>query len=161
MSLMDPRALRRAALVTLLLVRGNGGAAEFGFTEANPSRDEPPALTRSSKVVPSHDPSQSPALGPNPAKVLIVEFCDFTNPDCAKMADAMRQIPEEWPGDVRLEYRQLPAPTSPAVLAASASLAAHMQGKFWPMHDCLYSYKGTLDDAALGDCAEEAGLETK
>jgi len=90
MAHMDPRALGRTALVTiLLLVGGSGRASEFGFTEASPSKDEPPALTRSSKVQPSHDPSQPPALGPNPSKVLVVEFCDFSNADCVKMADAM------------------------------------------------------------------------
>src|SRR2546427_2173698 len=45
------------------------------------------------------------------------------------------------PGDIRLVFKQFPLDThSQAGVAAEAALAAHAQGKFWPMHDILYAH---------------------
>src|SRR5437899_2351286 len=48
---------------------------------------------------------------------------------------------EKHPTDVRLVFKQFPLDEhSQAGLAAEAALAAHAQGKFWPMHDILYAH---------------------
>lgn len=157
---MDARRTWGAVLTAAVLAAGaRPAAAEVGFTEAVPSRDDPPAQTRSPKVRPSRDPTLPPALGPSPSKVRVVVFCDFQSPDCRRMTSALRQIPEEWPGEVRLEYHQLPGRTAVANLAAIGSLAAHQQGRFWPMHDCLYANQGALDEEKIAECAFQAGVD--
>ncbi len=81
----------------------------------------------------------------------------------------MEQLLQEFPNDVRFVYRHFPligTPESPfhdkAALATQASEAAGKQGKFWEMHDYLYSHQA--DWAALSVAAfrqwlvEQAGL---
>ena len=122
--------------------------------------DDPPARTTSGRVLPSRNAARPPALGPMPAKVTILSFSDFTCPVCARSAAATRQIVEEWPGQVRIEFRTFAPPQhrySEDVLVAS--LAAHRQGKFWEMHDVLFRHQGALEPSALPGYAREAGLD--
>ena len=46
-----------------------------------------------------------------------------------------------------------------AMPAALASMAAHMQGKFWEMHDKLFANHRALEDADLEKYATEIGLD--
>lgn len=77
--------------------------------------------------------------GPTSAPVTIEEFGDFQCPPCAMMSALLKQKEEEGKGKVRVVFRHFPlamhANGRPAALAAEA---AHMQGKFWEMHDLLY-----------------------
>ncbi len=111
--------------------------------------DDAPVRTRSGKVLASRDPERPPALGPTPAKVVVVVYSDFQCPVCRRITDATYQITEEWPGEVRVEFRQLAlAMHGNALNAAVASLAAHRQGKFWPMHDQIYAGQDTWNTQA-------------
>jgi protein-disulfide isomerase len=121
-----------------------------------------PPRTHSGKVTASLDPSLPPAYGPNPAKVHVVLYSDFQCPVCSRVTEATHQIPEEWPGDVRIEFRQNPLSIhSNAENAAVASLAAHRQGRFWEMHDVLFANQGALEEANLVLYAERAGLDVE
>jgi protein-disulfide isomerase len=122
--------------------------------------DDPPARTVSGHVLPSRDPDRPPALGPHPAKVHLVVYSDFTCPVCRRSAPAIRQIVEEWPGQVRVEFRQF-APTihRHAAYTATAALAAHRQGKFWELHDVFFASESALTEAAIPDLAARAGLD--
>jgi protein-disulfide isomerase len=127
---------------------------------ANP--DEPPVRTHSPKVLPSKDPRLPPAYGPNTSKVLVIVYSDFQCPVCRRVTAATEQIAEEWPGEVRVEFRQLPlAMHRNAEDAAVASLAVHRQGKFWPMHDLLFANQGALDPDSLRAYARQLGLDMK
>lgn len=42
---------------------------------------------------------------------------------------------------------------------AAAAEAAHLQGRFWEMHDSLYADQGHLDDPHLWERARTLGLE--
>jgi len=126
-------------------------------TLPNPDR---PTRTSSGKVQASRDPKLPPALGPTPAKVLVIVYSDFQCPVCARVTDATHQIAEEWPGEVRVEFRQHPLSIhANAENAAVASLAAHRQGKFWEMHDVLFGHQGALDPASLETYAQGLGLD--
>ena len=127
-----------------------------------PSPDDPPKLTHSAKVRPSRDASRPPALGPSPAKVNVIVFSDFQCPVCRRTVHAVHQIAEEWPGEVRLEFRPIALPLHRnAENAAVAALAAQRQGKFWEMHDLLYAHQDGLDPDGLSTRAREAGLDMK
>src|SRR5262249_28885275 len=64
------------------------------------------------------------------------------------------------PDDVRIVYKQFPLPNhAHARLAAEASLAAHAQGKFWPMQRALFAQHAALDRASLEKVAATLGLD--
>jgi protein-disulfide isomerase len=154
---MIRRALAALAAVSTLAVAP--ARAELMST-ATPTPDEPPVQTRSGKVAVSRDPALPPAYGPPRTKVHVIVFSDFQCPVCARITAATHQIAEEWPGDVRLEFRQLPlANHADAENAAVAALAAHRQGKFWAMHDVLFAHQQDLAPTSLARWARQAGCD--
>jgi len=158
------RRIAIAALIGSFLLPGfvtPTVAVDLGTTEAPaPNPDEPPARTQSEKVVRSKDPNQAPAYGPNPPKVRVALFSDFQCPVCARIPAATHQIAQEFPGEVRLEFHQLPLKMHRnAEHAAVAALAAHRQGKFWEMHDLLFQNQNALDEESLAGYAKRLGLD--
>ena len=79
------------------------------------------------------------------APVTIVEYSDFECPACARTYPLLSQIVEDMPDDVRLIYRHYPLRQihPNAQLAAQASEAAALQGKFYEMHDSLFNTQST------------------
>ncbi|MFT7621971.1 MAG: protein-disulfide isomerase [Myxococcota bacterium] len=122
--------------------------------------DDSPGRTRSGKVVASSKTDLPPAYGPRDAKVLVVVFSDFQCPVCRRAGDATHQIAEEFPGEVRLEFWQHAlAMHRNAEGAAIASVAAHLQGKFWEYHDLLFRNQAGLDTGSLRGYAEQLGMD--
>ena len=98
--------------------------------------------------------------GPSTAKVTIVEFSDFQCPFCARAIPTLDQLLRDYPNDVRILFRHNPLPFHDhALLAAEASVAAEMQGKFWEMHDKLFANQGDLERPALELHAVQLGLD--
>lgn len=78
--------------------------------------------------------------GPQDASMTIVIYSDFQCPACSEAGPALRQLEEENPERVRVIYRHYPLEQhDKALLAAQAAEAAGLQGKFWEMHDFLFS----------------------
>ncbi len=104
-------------------------------------------------------PSDSPSFGPATAKVTIVEFSDFECPFCSRVVPTLTQIKKDYAKDVRVVFRNQPLPFhASAKPAAEAAMAAHEQGKFWEMHDKLFTNQKALDRASLEKYAQEIGL---
>lgn len=77
--------------------------------------------------------ADGPAVGPEDAPVIIVEFSDFECPYCSRMTDTLKQVKEKYGKTIRLVFRQYPlAMHANAQKAAEASLCADEQGEFWP-----------------------------
>lgn len=97
------------------------------------------------------------ALGPEDAKVTIVEFGDFECPYCGRSYPIVRWIKEHYGDRVRLVYRHFPIATihANAAFAAEASECAREQGKFWEYHDALYEHQDAL---SKNDLVTYAGL---
>jgi protein-disulfide isomerase len=156
-----------SALAFALLAAASGARAEEAAMSVPPSPistnpADSPVRTFSGNVFESDDPSRPPALGPNPAKVVVLVFSDFQCPVCRRSADAVRQIPEEFPGEVRVEFWQRAlASHASAENAAVASLAAQRQGKFWEYHDELFRNQSALDAASLSRTAAGLGLDVE
>jgi protein-disulfide isomerase len=99
------------------------------------------------------------SLGPETAKVTLVEFSDFQCPYCAAAHDTVHQVRERYP-QVRIVFRHFPlAFHEHARIAAQAAVAAHAQGKFWPYHDRLFQRQNALDRKSLEGYAQELGLD--
>jgi protein-disulfide isomerase len=83
------------------------------------------------------------------APVTLEEFGDFQCPPCALMSGALQQLEKEYGSKLRLIFRQFPLAMHPhAREAALASEAAHLQGRFWEMHDLLYREQAVWSKAA-------------
>jgi protein-disulfide isomerase len=101
-----------------------------------------------------------PSFGPANARVTIVEFSDFQCPYCALAAPKAMAIVQQYPKDVRLVFKQFPLDFhSHAFRAAEASLAAHAQGKFWPLHDKMFANYRQLTPENILRWAQESGLD--
>jgi protein-disulfide isomerase len=102
----------------------------------------------------------APVKGAASAPVTVIAFSDFQCPFCSRAVPTLKQIEEQYPGKVRIAFKQLPLPFhDKAHLAAEASLAANEQGKFWQMHDKLFANQQALDRASLEKYAQELGLD--
>ena len=105
-------------------------------------------------------PDTSPSFGPKHAKVTIVEWSDFECPFCGRVVPTLAKIKETYGKDVRVVFRHQPLPFHPnAKPAAEAAMAAHEQGKFWEMHDKLFSNQKSLDRATFEKYAQELKLD--
>ncbi|MBY0503619.1 MAG: thioredoxin domain-containing protein [Bryobacteraceae bacterium] len=102
----------------------------------------------------------SPVKGPENARITLVEFSDFQCPYCIRAVAQLEAVMKAYPRDVKLIYKQFPLDNhSQARLAAQASLAAHAQGKFWPLHDRMYSRSREINRANILLWANEFGLD--
>lgn len=86
------------------------------------------------------DVAAAPTVGPNNAKVKIIEFGDFECPFCAQAAPGIRAVQTQ-NSDVQLIFKQFPLISihKNAQSSAQASYAAQQQNKFWEMYDLLYA----------------------
>jgi predicted DsbA family dithiol-disulfide isomerase len=105
--------------------------------------------------------STGPALGKQSAPVTVVEFADFQCPYCRQAEETVRAVLAKHPDEVRVVFRQLPLATvhPNAIAAARTAVCADRQGKFWPMHDAMYSDQTALSEAALKETAKRIGLD--
>jgi cyclophilin family peptidyl-prolyl cis-trans isomerase/protein-disulfide isomerase len=83
-------------------------------------------------------------MGNNPdAALTVIEYSDFQCPYCAQIAPVLEELQKKYPDDVRLVFRHFPLPShNLALLAAQATEAAGIQGKFWEMHNRLFEQQG-------------------
>lgn len=122
----------------------------------------------SRKSLPSDPISVSglPALGLQSATIAVIEYSDYQCPYCR------RYCTQTWPlleseyvqtGRVRYFFWDLPLTNSHAMAvgAAEAGECAHRQGRFWQMHDLLFSNPRNLDRQTFGRHAITLGLNTE
>lgn len=122
------------------------------------------------KVVVSLEPyratpgtADAPVLGPDAAPVTIVEFSDFECPYCGLLQPTLKKVEREFPGQVRLVFRQFPLTQlhPGAFKAAEAALCANEQARFWDMHDLLFQDQKRLTVADLQEKASRLGLDRR
>lgn len=99
-----------------------------------------------------------PALGPDNAKVTIVEFSDFQCPFCEKFVnDAYPQIYDAYikTNKVKFAYRHYPLTSihPNAQKAHEASECANEQNKFWEYHNLLFKNQTTWSPQPSADAA--------
>lgn len=102
----------------------------------------------------------APARGEARAPVTIALFSDFECPYCVRAEATLRTLEAAYPGKVKVAFKHRPLPMHDhARVAAKASLAAEMQGKFWEYHDVLLAHRDALDRASLEGYAATVGLD--
>jgi protein-disulfide isomerase len=154
----DPKCGVSRALLNLVIKDLKAGKDEKAILANLKSHehDPPPVLDEPVTLNIQGDP----VIGPENAKVTIVEFSDFQCPYCAQAVIQARAILEKYPNDVRLVFKQFPLDThTQSFLAAQAAVAAHAQGKFWQMHDKLYGNYRAISPQNILVWAKEIGLD--
>ncbi|MDB5964139.1 MAG: DsbA family protein [Polaromonas sp.] len=99
--------------------------------------------------------------GPADAPVTVLEYGDFECPSCLQAHVALKVMLPHFGNKVRFAFRHFPLrEVHPhAELAAEASEAAGAQGRFWPMHELLFSHPHQLKEKHLLSYAEQLGLD--
>lgn len=99
------------------------------------------------------------SLGPENAKIQIVEFADFACPYCQKSFSKIRRFTAEYPQDIRFTFRDLPIVSEDSINLAIAARCAGEQGRFWAMHDRLFMNQGKTSPAEIKTLAKQIGVE--
>jgi len=104
--------------------------------------------------------ADGPSRGGANAPVTIVEFSDFECPYCSHAVETLQQVQKKYGDNVRIVFRDYPLFSHrTAKRASEAAHCADEQGKFWEMHDRLFSKGGALSDADLYRFAGQAGID--
>jgi protein-disulfide isomerase len=100
-------------------------------------------------------------IGPETARVIVVEYGDFECPSCRQAYPAVKQLLQHFEHRIRFAFRHFPlTEVHPhAQLAAEAAEAAGAQHKFWPMHDMLFEHQLHLKQKDLRQYAENLELD--
>ena len=141
-------------------------AAVIGFLggrmTSKPAAPSAPAAPEAVKVEEPKAPTAAkfPAVGPEDAKITIIEISDFQCPFCSRAAGTVDQLKKDYAKDLRLIFINQPLPfhdrAKPAAIAAQA---AHKQGKFWEMYDKLFANQRDMTDENIQKWAKEIGLD--
>jgi protein-disulfide isomerase len=100
-------------------------------------------------------------LGPAHGQPVVLEYGDFECPSCAQVFPAIKILRARLDDRFRFVFRHFPvAEIHPhALLAAQAAEAASAQGRFWEMHDLLFTHPHHLKDTDLQGHARTLGLD--
>ena len=100
-------------------------------------------------------------IGPATAAVTLVEYGDYECPFCGMAHPTVTAILHRMKGQIRFVFRHFPLSSihPHAQLAAEAAEASGAQGKFWPMHDTLFTHQNALDAPHLIGYASALGLD--
>lgn len=168
--------LMRSLRMTALCVAIAAGAFGVACARSNDSTGKEAAATgapTSDAGAPEGDSltmraDRARIQGDSAARVWIVEVSDFQCPYCRTWHDStypalVREYVQT--GKARLAYVNLPLPSHRnAWPAAEAAMCSGIQGKFWPMHDRIFStqdrWAGLADPAPFFDSlATAAGID--
>src|SRR6187401_1032895 len=89
--------------------------------------------------------------GPTQAALTLVEYGDFECPFCGEAFWELKELENLIKNEARFVFRHFPLTQMHpnAMLAAEAAEAAGAQGRFWEMHDALFSNQQALEAPAL------------
>lgn len=97
-----------------------------------------------------------PTYGNENAPVAVIVFADFECPHCKMEAPVLRKAVQGYRGRAKLVFRHFPLRMhARAQVAALACEAAHLQGKFWEMHDLVFDHQTQLEDEDLERYAKQ------
>lgn len=155
-SLRDDADCRNSLLVAQFIADRLGGGA-------TPSDIKLEVDQVVAALTPQDIPTEGrPVYGNERAPVTVVVFADFQCPHCKLEAPLLRKSVQQYRGQAKLVFKHYPLSRmhTRAEVAAIAAEAAHMQGKFWEMHDLIFDHQTQLEDEDLERYASQiSGLD--
>lgn len=107
------------------------------------------------------DVTGSPSKGSPDAPITIVEWADFECPACQAATPILNEVVKA-NKDVRLVFKNYPLDMHEnAESAARAALAADRQGKFWEMHQALFTSQMPLTATTIEKFAADLKLDVE
>jgi protein-disulfide isomerase len=140
---------------------GSAAAAPAASVAAAPGSHTPD--TTAAKL------DQSRIIGDSTAHVWFIMISDFQCPYCKQFHDeSFEALRKDYvaTGKVRMAYINFPLPIHlNAWPAAEAAMCAGAQGKFWPMHDVLFTSQSAWEEKhpaaqAIDSLANSVGVDT-
>lgn len=122
----------------------------------NPERSKVVHISESQLI--GANPMESTGAGPQGT---LVEFADYQCPPCGNAyRNILPSILQQYHRKIKFVFRNFPLTNIHCYAkgAALASIAAGMQGKFWQMHNLLYSNQDQLDPKSIEKYAAELNL---
>lgn len=152
-------------VIAVIVVLGLGGLIMFTKKDSVSVDNIDP-----SKIIQSENGSIGDHIyGKTDAKIVVFEYADYQCPGCAAAYTTVSSIQALYKDKVAFVFRNFPLTTihPNALAAASVAEAAGQQGKFWEMHDLLFSQRDSwvnLSTSQRGDVflgyAKQLGLDT-
>lgn len=102
-------------------------------------------------------------VGSDDAPVRLVMYGDYESEPCAKVNEVVKKLLAQYNDQVKFNFRHFPLTrvNQHAHKAAEAAVGAAQEGKFWPMHNLLFTNRRNLGTVSLKGCAKEAGVTNK
>ena len=103
----------------------------------------------------------NPSIGPEEAKVTIIEFGDFKCEACREVGRSIKAVLERFPEEVRFVWKHLPNESAyplstPAAIAAQC---AHQQQRFFDYYDLLFERQTFLSEQQFLQIAQDLELD--
>jgi len=107
------------------------------------------------------DPARDHIKGPTDAPLVLVEYGDFECPFCLRATGSIDEVRAHFGDDLQYIWRHLPLTTvhQHALLAARASEAAALQGKFFEFAPIMFAHQDSLELDDLLEYAASLGLD--
>jgi protein-disulfide isomerase len=89
--------------------------------------------------------------GSGEAPVTLVEYGDYECPHCGRAYPIVEELRRNFGDRLRFVFRNFPLTQvhAHAEMAAEAAEAAGAQGRFWEMHEALFTHQNALDTSHL------------
>lgn len=102
-------------------------------------------------------------VGKKDAPVILMEFGEYENEECAKANEIVKQILTDYDGQVKFNFRHFPLTRihQRSLKAAESAIAAAQEGKFWEMHNVLFQNRRNLGTTSLKLHSKDAGVINK
>src|SRR6185295_8304428 len=99
--------------------------------------------------------------GISDAPVTLLEYGNFECVHCGRAYPIIKEVQKRLGNNLRFVFRHFPTVRSHphSLRAAEAAEAAAAQGKFWEMHDQLFTHQQALEDHDLSRYARHMGLD--
>lgn len=128
-------------VIAIIVILGLGGLIAFTKKDSTNVDSVDPT-----KIIQSENGSIGDRVyGKTDAKVIVFEYADYQCPGCAAAYATMSSVQALYKDKVAFVFRNFPLTTihPNALAAATVAEVAGQQGKFWEMHDLLFTQRDT------------------
>ena len=107
-------------------------------------------------------------FGKKESKIVLIEYGDFQCPGCAGAHPNLKTISEKYKDKIAFVFRNFPLTSihPNARAAAAAAEAAGLEGKYWEMHDKIYTNQKSWEGSSTSErtqlfagYAKEVGID--